>query len=46
MEISRRDLGLVLSALAALPAAGDTQDLPSKVYRQARVVTLSNVNPF
>lgn len=37
MEISRRDLGILLSALTAAPAAAAPGDLPSKVYHNADI---------
>ena len=37
MELSRRDLGLLFSALAAIPANAETKDLPSMVYRNADI---------
>ena len=37
MEFSRRDLGLLLSALAATRVDAETKDLPSQVYRNAEI---------
>jgi mannose-6-phosphate isomerase-like protein (cupin superfamily) len=37
MEFSRRDLGLLLSALAATQVDAEAKDLPSKVYRNAEI---------
>ena len=37
MEISRRDLGFLLSALAAGRAGAEGSDLPSRVYRNAGI---------
>ncbi len=37
MKLSRRDLALLLPALAAAPAPAQTQPLPSKVYHNSAI---------
>jgi quercetin dioxygenase-like cupin family protein len=37
MEISRRDLGLLFSAMAATRAEAEGQDLPSKIYHNVDI---------